>query len=446
MRIIIAGAGEVGTHLAKLLSKENHTIILLDENGEKVKALESNYDILGIEGLPTSLKDLKEAQVENADLFVAVTPYESTNITACLLATNLGAKKTLARIDNYEYLLPKNLEFFQRLGVDSLIYPEMLAAKEIVSALKRGWVRQYVEFSDGALVLLATKLRENAPIVNKTIEEAFDKENSTVRIIMIKRLGMDIIAKGKDKILAGDIVYFITTKDNIEQVRIQAGKEDFEINNIMILGGGSRIGVRAIQELPRNKNIKVIEQNKEKSIRVIENTDNVLVINGDGRDLELLKNEDIESYDAFVALTGNAETNILACLTAKNFGVKRTVAEVENLDYVPLAENLNIGSIINKKSLAASHIYKLILGGNVSNVRCLTLADVEIVEFVAGEKSAIVKTPIKDIRLPENVNIGGIIRDGVGFVAMGTSHIQPGDNVLVFCAEDTIRKVEKLFK
>ena len=384
MRIIIAGAGEVGTHLAKLLSKENHTIILLDENGEKVKALEANYDILGIEGLPTSLKDLKEALVENADLFVAVTPYESTNITACLLATNLGAKKTLARIDNYEYLLPKNLEFFQRLGVDSLIYPEMLAAKEIVSALKRGWVRQYVEFSDGALVLLATKLRENAPIVNKTIEEAFDKENSTVRIIMIKRLGMDIIAKGKDKILAGDIVYFITTKDNIEQVRIQAGKEDFEINNIMILGGGSRIGVRAIQELPRNKNIKVIEQNKEKSIRVIENTDNVLVINGDGRDLELLKNEDIESYDAFVALTGNAETNILACLTAKNFGVKRTVAEVENLDYVPLAENLNIGSIINKKSLAASHIYKLILGGNVSNVRCLTLADVEIVEFVGS--------------------------------------------------------------
>ena len=244
------------------------------------------------------------------------------------------------------------MEFFQRLGVDSLIYPELLAAKEIVSALKRGWVRQYVEFSDGALVLLATKLRENAPIVNKTIEEAFDKENSTVRIIMIKRLGMDIIAKGKDKILAGDIVYFITTKDNIEQVRIQAGKEDFEINNIMILGGGSRIGVRAIQELPRNKNIKVIEQNKEKSIRVIENTDNVLVINGDGRDLELLKNEDIESYDAFVALTGNAETNILACLTAKNFGVKRTVAEVENLDYVPLAENLNIGSIINKKSVS----------------------------------------------------------------------------------------------
>jgi trk system potassium uptake protein len=445
MRIIIAGAGEVGTHLAKLLSRENHTIILLDENGEKVKALEANYDILGIEGLPTSLKDLREAQVENADLFVAVTPYESTNITACLLATNLGAKKTLARIDNYEYLLPKNLEFFQRLGVDSLIYPEMLAAKEIVNALKRGWVRQYLEFSDGALVLLATKVRENAPIVNKTIEEAF-KDNSTVRIIMIKRLGMDIIAKGKDTILAGDIVYFITTKEHVEQVRIQAGKEEFEINNIMILGGGSRIGVRTIKELPKNKNIKVIEHNKDKSLRVIENTDNVLVINGDGRDLELLKNEDIESFDAFVALTGNAETNILACLAAKNFGVRRTVAEVENLDYVPLAENLNIGSIINKKTIAASHIYKLILGGNVSNVRCLTLADVEIVEFVAGEKSAIVKTPIKDIRLPDNVNIGGIIRKGVGYVAMGTSHIQPGDNVLVFCAEDSIRKVEKLFK
>ncbi len=444
MRIIIAGAGEVGTHLAKLLSKEKHTIILLDENGEKVKSLESNYDILGIEGNPTSLEDLREAQVNNADLFVAVTPYESTNITACLLATNLGAKKTLARIDNQEYLMPKNMEFFKTLGVDSLIYPELLAANEIVSALKRGWVRQYVEFSDGALVLLATKVRDNAPIVNKTIEEAF-KDNTTIRIILIKRMGKDIIAKGKDMILSGDIVYFITTPNCIEEVRVFAGKEDFEINNIMILGGGSRIGVRTIKSLPKSKNIKVIEKNKDKGYRLLENTENVLVINGDGRDLELLKNEDIESIDAFVSLSGNAETNILACLAAKNFGVKRTVAEVENLDYVPLAENLNIGSIINKKSIAASHIYKLILGGNVANVRCLTLADVEVVEFVAGEKSSIVKTMIKDVRLPENVNIGGIIRNGKGIVAMGNSQVQAGDSVLVFCAEDTINKVEKLF-
>ncbi|MBP6231225.1 MAG: Trk system potassium transporter TrkA [Paludibacteraceae bacterium] len=445
MRIIIAGAGEVGTHLAKMLSKENHTIILLDENGEKIKALEANYDILGIEGLPTSLKDLREAQAGSADLFVAVTPYESTNITACLLATNLGAKKTLARIDNHEYLLPKNVEFFQRMGVDSLIYPEMLAANEIVNALKRGWVRQYVEFSDGALVLLAAKLRDNAPIVNQTIEEAF-KGNTTVRILLIKRQGKDIIAKGKDTILSGDIVYFMTTKDGIDEVREKAGKEDFEINNIMILGGGSRVGVRAIKALSRSKNIKVIEHDKDKALRLIENTENVLVINGDGRDLEMLKNEDIESIDAFVALTGNAETNILACLAAKSFGVRRTVAEVENLDYIPLAENLNIGSIINKKSIAASHIYKLILGRNVANVRCLTLSDVEVVEFMAGEQSSIVKAPIKDIRLPDNVNIGGIIRNGVGFVPLGTSHIHPGDNVLVFCAEDTIRKVEKLFK
>ncbi|HOH95647.1 MAG TPA: Trk system potassium transporter TrkA [Candidatus Enterocola sp.] len=443
MKIIIAGAGDVGTHLAKMLSKESHTIVLLDEKAEKIKALENNYDILAIVGSPTSLKDLREAQVPTADLFVAVTPYESTNITACLLATNLGAQKTLARIDSNEYLLPKNKEFFKSMGVDSLIYPEMLAANEIVNGLKKGWVRQYVELSDGALIVLATKIRNNSPLCNVPLEKAFEG-NGLVRIVVIKRGNITIIPTGKDCVQNNDIAYFITTKEGVEEVRIKSGKEDFDINNIMFVGA-SRIGIKTIQNLPKGKDVKVIEQDIDKTYRIIEQTNNTLVINGDGRDLSLLKEEDIESFDAFVALTGNSETNILACLTAKQFGVKRTIAEVENMDYIPMAESLDIGSIINKKIIAASHIYQLILGGNVS-VRCLTFANVEVVELVAEEGSYITTDCLKNLKLPKNTTIGGIVRYYKGIVAVGDTKIKAGDNVTVFCGEYTIQKIEKLFK
>lgn len=444
MKIVIAGAGDVGTHLAKMLSKENHEIILLDQKKEKIKALEANYDILAVIGSPTSLKSLREAQVPSADLFVAVTPYESTNLTACVLATNLGAQKTLARIDNQEYLYPKNKEFFKSVGIDSLIYPEMLAADEIVNGLKKGWVRQYLDFSDGALVVLATKIRSTSPLCKKQLSEAF-VDNTKVRIVAIKRGNRTIIPSGKDHIYSGDIVYFITTQDGVEEVRIQSGKENFEIGSTMFLGG-SRIGLKAIKELSHRMNIKVIEQDKEKSYKILEEVDNnALVINGDGRDLTLLKQEDIEEFDAFVALTENSETNILACLAAKKMGIKRTIAEVENMDYITMAENLDIGAIINKKIISASHIYQLILGGNVS-VKCLTFVDVLVVELVAESDSEITKAPLKDLKLPQNITIGGLVRDGKGIVAVGDTQIQNGDCVTVFCGEDTIKKVEKLFK
>jgi trk system potassium uptake protein TrkA len=443
MKIVIAGAGAVGTHLAKMLSKEKHTIVLLDEKTEKIKQLESNYEILAVVGNPTSLKDLREAQVPSADLFVAVTPYESTNITACLLATNLGAQKTLARIDNQEYLLPKNKEFFKSMGVDSLIYPERLAADEIVNGLKKGWVRQYLEFSDGELVVMATKIRETSPLIDQQLMHAF-KDNNRLRVVVMKRGNDTIIPTGKDHIKINDIVYFLTTRSGIEEVRILSGKEEFEIHSTMFLGA-SRIGIRAVQELPNNMNIKVIEQDREKGMHLLDKTDKALLINGDGRDIALLKEEDIESYDAFVALSGNSETNILACLAAKNLGVKRTIAEVENNDYISMAESLDIGAIINKKIIAASHIYQLILGGDVS-VKCLTFVDVLVVELMAEDNSAITKEPLKTIKLPANTTIGGIVRNDKGIVAVGDTQIQPGDRVIVFCGEDTVHKIEKLFK
>ncbi|MEG0947812.1 MAG: Trk system potassium transporter TrkA [Bacteroidales bacterium] len=442
MRIIIAGAGAVGTHLAKLLSKEEQDIILMDTDEEKLEELAS-YNLMTITGSPTSIKDLKEAGVKNADLFIAVTPYESQNINACMLAANLGAAKTLARIDNYEYLQEENKEFFKKLGVDELIYPEMLAAQEIVTALKKTWVRQWFELCGGALILIAVKIRDNALIVNHRLSELAGG-NDFYHIAAIKRKDNIIIPKGTDKILSGDLVYFTTTKDHISDIRILAGKEEVEIRKIMIMGG-SRIAIRTADYVPDSMHVKIIETDREKSLKLVERIENADIILGDGRDPELLKEEGITEVDAFIALTDSSETNILACLTAKGFGVSKTVAEVENLSYISMAEGLNIGSVINKKLIAASRIYQLLLAADVSNVKCLTLANAEVAELIAKPGSRITQLPVKELSLPKDLTIGGLIRNGVGLMVNGNTQIMPYDHVLVFCLDTAIRKIEKLF-
>lgn len=443
MKIIIAGAGEVGTHLAKLLARENFDTILLDEDPAKLKDLEASYDLMTYTGLPTSISALKEAGVASADLFIGVTPSESVNMTACMLATNLGAKKTLARIDNYEYLQPKNKEFFEKLGVDYLIYPEMLAAREIVESLKTSWLRQNLSFCDNALILLGIKVRENSRIVNQKFSTGFFDHNK-YRIVAIKRQNRTIIPLGSDMVMANDIVYFITTPEYLNLVKEDAGKDDYPIKNIMVMGG-SRIAQKTIQNLSSNVNIKILERDKEKSYDLAEKLGNAMIINCDGRNIELLKEEGIEEMDAFVAVTANSEANILACLTAKRLGVKKSVAEVENNDYIMLAESMDIGTVINKKMIAASYIYQLTLDADVLNVRSLSSADAEVVEFVAKPGSKITRSKIMDLRLPDQVNIGGFVRNGVGSIVNGNTIIMPNDHVIVFCVSSAIRKMENFF-
>ncbi|MHB9055740.1 MAG: Trk system potassium transporter TrkA [Paludibacteraceae bacterium] len=443
MKIIIVGAGEVGTHLAKLLARESLDTTLLDDNPERLADLEMNYDLLTKVGSPTSIESLKECGVAQADLFIAVTPYESVNMTSCMLATNLGAKRTLARIENYEYLIPENKDFFAKLGVDFLILPENLAAKEIVESLKYTWLRQSLSFHDDALILLAIKVRDNATILNKKFNTGFF-EHGKYRVVAINHNGKTIIPSGEHEIQTNDIVYFVTIKENVPFLKEQAGKSDFQIKNVMIMGG-SRIAQKTIQYLPGNVNVKILERDKNKCYHLAGCLNKALVINADGRNVEALRSEGIEDIDAFIATTSNSEANILACLEAKRLGVKKTVAEVENIDYIQLAEELDIGTVINKKMIAASYIYQLTLDADVLDVQSLTSADAEVVEFLAKANSKITKSQIKNIRLPENVNIGGIVRDGIGSIAFGNTQILPGDYVIVFCVSSAIRKVESLF-
>ena len=445
MKIIIAGAGAVGTHLAKLLSREKQEIILMDDNEERLATLSSNFDLLTVVASPTSIKGLREVEAHKADLFIAVTPDESRNMTACMLAHNLGALKTVARIDNYEYLLPKNKEFFQKVGVDSLIYPEMLAAKEIVSSIRMSWVRQWWEFCGGALILIGVKMREGAEILNIPLYQLGGPQ-LPYHIVAIKRGTAPLIPRGEDEIKLNDIVYFTTTRKYVPYIRKVAGKEDYaDVRNVMVMGG-SRIAVRTAQYVPDYMQLKIIENDLNRCNRLTELLDErTMIINGDGRDLDLLQEEGLQHTEAFVALTDNSETNILACLAAKRMGVRKTVAEVENIDYIGMAESLDIGTVINKKMIAASHIYQMMLDADVSNVKCLTFANADVAEFTVKEDSRITKHAVKDLGLPKGTTIGGLIRQGEGVVVTGNTRILPGDHVVVFCLSMMIKKIEKFF-
>ncbi|MCL1938402.1 MAG: Trk system potassium transporter TrkA [Candidatus Azobacteroides sp.] len=443
MKIIIGGAGEVGTHLSKLLSQEDQDIVLMDVNDERL-SFSNGLEIMTVQGSPTSINDLKIAGIKNADMFVAVTPEESTNMTACMLAHGLGVKRTIARVDNDEYLHPQNLDFFAKLGVDSLICPETLVAEEIISTLKQPWTRQWWEIANGKLVLIGVKVRENSPIVNKSLKE-LNNERRIYHIVAVKRERDTIIPHGSDQILPGDLVYFTVTQYNVDEVKALTGKADIHIRNIIIMGG-SRIALRVCERISSNVRVKILEMDKRKSYRLAEKVNsNVMVINGDGRDTDLLIQENIRKCDAFIALTDNSETNILACVAAKNFGVIKTIAEVENLDYIHMAEKLDVSSIINKKQIASSHIHRFLLQADVSTVKCLVFANAEVAELVARLESKITQKPVKNLNLPKDITLGGRIRDGKAEIISGDTQIEAGDHVLVFCLNTAMHKVEDYF-
>jgi trk system potassium uptake protein len=444
MKVVIAGAGEVGTHLARMLSRENHDIVLLDDDPEKLAQISRDVDLLTIAGSAHSFTDLKQTGLNKADLFIAVTPFEERNVWACTMANYLGVGRTIARINNSEYLQERYREKLRNLGIHELIYPESLAAKEIISSIKLTGTRQMIEFSGGKLVLLAIKIRSNAPIVNHTLEE-FSMRIKDIVAVAIKRDRETIIPQGRDYIRNGDIVFFVTNRSAQSMVFELAGKELYEIKNIMFLGG-SRIAQKTIEKLGDQYRIKVIEGNKERCELLADRFDNVLVINGDGRNMDLLVEEGLDKMDAFIATTGSSEINMLACHLAKSYGIKRTVAEVENFAFMGIAEGMDIGTLINKKLIAASYIYRFTMNAEISTVKCLTASEAEVFEFVAKPGARITQKQVKDLEFPPEAKIGGIVRDNQGYVADGSTQIMEGDKVVVFTMPSGIKKLEKFFK
>ncbi len=446
MKIIICGAYGIGTHLAKMLSRNHEDITLIDEDDERLAQIGTDFDLLTAQASPSSIKALREAGAEHADLFIAVTPEESLNITSCVLAKALGAKKTVAKISNSEYTAPELQDFFTGLGVSSLIYPEKLAAVDIINGLKMSWVRQRWDVHNGALVMLAIKLRETCEILNNPLKNLCGPDDP-YHVVAIKRLNETIIPGGNDELKLYDLAYFMTTTQYIPYIRKIVGKELYvDVKNVMIMGGGAT-AVRAINTMPDYLDTKLIEINEERceELNNLLDDDKALIINGDGRDTQLLQEEGIKNTQAFVALTNNAETNILACLTAKRLGVRKTVAMVENVDYVSMAESLDIGTIINKKAIAASHIYQIMLDAKVMNMRFIMTANADVAEFVAQEGSRVTKKPVKDLGLPKEATIGGLVRGDEGMLVSGHTQIQAGDIVMVFCHNINLKTIERLF-
>jgi len=448
MKIIIAGAGEVGFHLAKLLSFESQDITLIDNNRESLFYADTHLDIRAVRGDATSISILKDANVQGTDLVVAVTSSETTNITTCVLAKQLGAKRTIARISNTEFLEHKDEVGFTKFGIDELISPEALASEEIKLLLNQSGFNDSYEFENGALTMIGLHLSRTAAFIGKTVKEVgLQYPDLNFVPIAIQRDGTQhtLIPRGDTTFKEGDQVYFTTIDSGVDQIQQLTGKVREDIKNVMILGG-SNIGYKTANDLCKsNFNVKLIEKDKEKAFEIADDISNCLVINGDGRNVELLQEESIQEMDAFIAVTGNSETNIMSCLVAKSKGVKKTIALVENMDYFQLSHSIGIDTLINKKLLAANHIFRHVRKGDIVAMTMLNNINAELLEFIVSSTSLVCNQRVRDIDFPRSAIIGGVIRDGVGMIALGDFEIKDGDRIVVCSLPQSITKVEKLF-
>ncbi|MFW5509589.1 MAG: Trk system potassium transporter TrkA [Prevotella sp.] len=445
MKIIITGAYSIGTYLAKLFAKNKDNIIIIDSDQERLEKINNEADLLTVCASTTNINTLKSNGIDEADLYIAVTPDQSVNINNCIIAHALNAKKTVAKVDDPEFMTDDSREFFRRLGVDNLIYPEELAAREIISGLKMSWVRQRWDVHGGALVMLGIKLHHNCEILDQPLKDICGPDDP-YHIVAIKRDADTIIPNGNDTLKYHDLAYFMTTKQYIPYIRRIVGKEHYvDVKNVMMMGCGNT-GERAVKMMPSYMNVKIFESDPHR-VEVLNEVlpEKALVISADGRDVEELKNENIRDMQAFVALTNNTEVNILSCLTAKQLGVRKTVAMIDNMAYVGMAEQLSIGTIINKKAIAASAIYQIMLDTNVMNITYLLSANADAAEFVPVEGSKITQHPVKHLKLPKGMTIGGLVREGKGMLVSGNTEIKPGDSVVVFCHGINLKQVEKLF-
>ena len=445
MKIIIAGAGEVGYHLAKQLSYEEHDITVIDVDPVHLQRVDSVSEVLTLSGSSTSIDILRKAKVEDFDLLVAVTSSEAANINTAILAKKMGVGKTIARVASGEYTSEENAEMFSSLGIDHLIYPEELAAVEVVKLIERAAATDVLEFEDGKLSLLGLKLDKKIPILRKTMRQAAEEYNAVdFRIVAIHRGVRTIIPSGNDIFLPNDQIFVISTPPHLEEIIKIVGKEETKLENIMILGGG-RIGRKTARMLENSYSIKLVESNKERSQELADYLQKSLVIQGDGRDLDLLAQEGIIDMDGFIAVTDDAETNIITCLMAKHLGVMKTVALVDNVDYIPLTQTIGLDSLINKKLIAANNISRFIRKANIVTIASLQGVDAEVFEYVAQPGSSITKDQIKNLKFPKNAIIGGYIRDEEGHIALGDTKIQAEDKVVVFALPGSVNKVEKFF-
>lgn len=445
MKIVISGVGEMGSHLARMLSGHGHDITVIDSNEKALEDVDNGADLVTVEGDTTAFAVLRKAGVRRCDLFIAVNHDENQNILAAIMAKQLGAKKSIARVDNNEYLEPNNKEMFIDMGIDYLFYPEKDAALEVINLLGCTSTSDYVDFSGGLLSLVVFRLEPNSPLLGRKLMDLADYGSiSEFRAVAITRGSQTIIPRGQDEFMESDVVYVIARQDAARRVTELSGQKSVEVNNLMILGG-SRIGIRVALELQDDINIKMVEYKGDKAYRLAEELEKTLIIHEDGRNLDAMLEEGLSNMDAFLAVTGRSETNILAAMQAKRMGVKKVIAEVENLNYIRLAESVGIDTIINKKRVTASNIFRFTMSTDVQAIRCLTGSEAEVLEFIVKPNSPATKSMVKDMHLPQDTIIGGIVRGNKAFIAVGDTQMQAYDRVVVFAMPESIAHVGEFF-
>ena len=434
----------MGSHLARMLSGNGHDITIVDADQKLLSEVGALADVITVEGDSTTFAVLRKASVRKCDLFIAVNHEENDNLISAMLAKRLGAKKSIARIDNNEYLEPNNKEVFIDMGIDYLFYPEKVAAREVINLLGHSSTTEFVDFSSGKLSLVVFRLDPTSPLIGRTLSGFGGEEVLNYRTVAISRDGKTIIPHQEMHFAEGDMIYVIARQDAMQEVMALSGQSNVEIKNMMILGG-SRIGVRIAMEMQNEVNIKLVDYNAEKAYRLAEQLDKTLIINEDGRNTEAMLEEGISNMDAFVAVTGRSETNILAAMLAKRMGVKKVIAEVENMNYINLAESIGIDTIINKKLVTASNIFRFTMSTDVQAIKCLTGSDAEVLEFIVKPNSPATKSRIRDLGMPEGSIIGGIVRGDKVFIAVDNMEIAPYDRAVVFAMPDAVSKVGYYF-
>jgi trk system potassium uptake protein TrkA len=445
MKIIIAGAGEVGTYIAHMLATEEQDTYLIDNNKKRLDKAQQHNDIIGIEGDATSVAVLIEAGVKSCDLLIAATSSEETNLLVCIIGKKLGAKRTISRISNFEEIGSNMRTLYKEIGIDHVISPVEIAAKEIHQLVKHEAFLDNYDFEGGKLSVFSIQLAECSPLVGNCVLDAKQFHNNlSFKPVSILRHGETIMVQARTEFLTDDIIYFISTPKGYEEIPLICGQEDFDIKDVMILGA-SKIGVLTAERLEGKYNVTLIEQNEEKANKIALKLKKTLVIHGDGTDVSLLEEQSIEDMDAFIAVTGDSETNIISSLVAKSHGVRKTISGVENVDYIKLSHNIGIDTLINKKVIAANDILKYIRKGEVNAIATLSL-DAEVIEFTVKAGNKITNKPLKDLNLPPMVNIAGVVRDGKGFIPFGEFQLAEGDKAIVFTNDESIHKIEKFFQ
>ena len=448
MKIVIAGAGEVGCHLAKMLSEGYHEITIIDNDEERLAQVNESMDVLTVQGNPTSIKVLKSAGADKADLFVAVSPAkeQDVNLVAALIAKKLGAKKVTARINEAEYLNYDNKLMFTDMGIDLLFYPEKIAATEIGDLLKQSDVSEFVDFARGQLQMVVFRIDEDSQLLNKTSADIHNASGDLpFRIVALTRGGDTLIPRRDTLFKRGDMIYVVTKREHVDALMALSGKRYLNIKRITILGGG-RIGEMVAAQFEKNAEfVKIIEINRERCEVLSENLNRTLVINGDGRNSDFLYEEDVKSCDAFVAVTSSSETNILACVAAKKMGVPKTIAEVENIEYIRLAEGMGVDAVINKKVITAGRIFRFTMSNKVRTVKVIGGSDAEVIEYIVNPDSQITRAPIGELNLPDDAIIGGIIRGNEALIADDDTAIKPYDRVVIFALPTALGRIEKFF-